>query len=89
MLKMTKSSDSSFRPFKAEGNRVISKIDKIFINLSKFKKLKNAKFKIQMRIQAIKEVIFLTLSIKKVFSHLKQLFIKVLIFYHFDLDYYI
>ena len=39
-----------------------------------------------LTIRAIKKPILLTSNIKKVFNHLKQVFIKALIFQHFDLE---
>ena len=58
-------------------------------NLSKFKKLNNAKSKIQICIRATKEPTFLTPSTKKAFNQLKQVFTKVLTFQYFDLKWYI
>lgn len=56
-------------------------------NLSK--KLKNIKFGIQTHIKAIKKPIFLTLSVKKTFNQLKQIFIKTLILWYLDPKYHI
>lgn len=66
------------------GNKVIkvsNRVDKIVKNLSKSQRSKNEKFKIQKckNIRAIKKLIFLIYSTKKVFNHLRQVFIKALI----------
>ena len=37
-------------------------------------------------IRTIEESLFLTLNVKKVFNHLRLVFIKVLIFWHFNLE---
>ena len=81
MLKTTESSDSPPRNNDDEflgggGDR----------NLSKSKKLKNAKSGIQTRIKVMEKTIFLTSSAKEVFNQLKQVFIKPLILRHFDLE---
>ena len=93
MLKTTESSKVLVRKaFKADSNKVIgsdSNANKIIIDLSKSKKLKNIKFKIQVHIKAIKEAISQILSTNEVFNLLKQVFIKALIVQYFDLESYI
>ena len=85
MLKITKLSDDlALKMFKADGNEVVKggggKPDKTGKNLSKFKKLKNKKFKSLTHIRAIGESLFLTSGIKEAFNYLRQAFIKALIF---------
>ena len=53
-------------------------------NLSKSKKLKNAKSEIQIHIRATKEPTFLISSAKKVFNQLRQAFTEALILRRFD-----
>ena len=79
MLKTTGSSDLAQRDDDDEvieggGNR----------NLSKFKKSKNVKSRIQKRLGAMGEPIFLTLDAREVFNKLRQVFIKAPILQHFD-----
>ena len=79
------------KTFKADDNEVVSnnsdKTNKIIVNL-----FKNNISKILMcmpNIGAIRKPTFLTFNAKKVFNHLKQAFIKALIFQHFDLEKYV
>ena len=53
-------------------------------NLSKFKKSKNAKSGIQMRLSTTGEPTFLIPNAKEAFNQLRQAFIKALILQHFD-----
>ena len=55
-------------------------------NLSKSKKSKHAKSRIQTHIKAMGEPTFLTLSANEVFNQLRQAFTKALILWHFDLE---
>lgn len=66
---------------------IYSKTNKIAKNLWKSKNLKNTKSKIPMCIYigAIEEPIFLIYKARDIINCLKQLFIKALIFWHFDL----
>ena len=88
---MTESSDSASKALRVNDNGVVgvvSRVDEMFENLFKSKKLKNDKSEISTHfsdIRAIGEPIFLTLNVKKTFNLLKQAFIKALIFRHFDL----
>ena len=80
MLKMTRLLDLSQRNDNDEvvgggGDR----------NLSKSKKSRNAKSRIQTHIGAMGESTFLTPGAKKAFNQLRQPFTKVLILWHFDL----
>ena len=76
--------------FKVSNNKNIensgSKANKTVVNLSK--KLKNNKSKNLMHIpniEAIKKPIFLIFNTKKAFNYLKLVFIKVSIFWNFNL----
>lgn len=62
------------------------KANKTVQNLSKSKILKNSKYKELTYIKATEKPLFLTFTAKKVLNCLKQAFIKVLIFEHFDLE---
>lgn len=78
---MIRSFKSALKAFKADNNEIVRssnsrKVDRMVVNLSKFKNLKNAKFKICTNIGAIKEFIFLIFNTKKTFNCLKQAFIK-------------
>ena len=80
MLKTTGSSnlaqeDNGNEVIRGDGNK----------NLSKSKKLKNAKSKIQMRIGATGELTFLISGTKETFNQLRQAFTKAPILQHFDL----
>lgn len=74
----------ALKVFKINNNKVVRGAnDKMFKNLSKFKKLKNKKSGNLMpilNIRVIKKDIFLTFNIRKVFNYLKQMFIQILIF---------
>ena len=77
---------------RADDNEVVevgSKADEIGRNLSKFKKLKNEKSEVQIRIRALGETTFLISSTRKAFNHLRQAFIEAPILRYFDLEYYI
>ena len=70
--------------FKADDNKIVgvgSKVNKTFKNLSRSKKLKNKKFINPTYIRAVKKPIFLIFNTEKTFNYLKQVFIKVLIFW--------
>ena len=58
-------------------------------NLSKSKKSKYTKSRIQMRIRATGEPIFLFPGAREAFNQLRQAFTKALIFRYFDLEYHI
>lgn len=79
--------------FKTDGNKVVktgnNKVDKTINNLFKFEKLKNEKLKNSTCIGAIREYRVLNTDAKKVFNNLKQVFIEVLVFWHFNLESYI
>ena len=79
MLKTTRSLDSTQ---KNHNNKVVGGggNDK---NLSKSKKLKNAKFRIQTCIGVTGEPTFLTSDTKEDYNQLKQVFTKTQIFWHF------
>ena len=69
--------------FKIKDNKIIrvsKRVDKIFKNLFRSKKLKNKKFGNPIYIKAAKKSIFLNLNAKKVFIYLRQAYIKTLIF---------
>ena len=80
---MTEPSNSAPRELQANGNKVVGggRDDK---NLSKSKKLKNTKSRIQTRIGATRKPIFLTSGTRKAFNQLKQVCIKAPIFWNFD-----
>ena len=83
MLKTTGSSDLATRELGADevvggGGKANDR------NLSKFKKSKNAKSRIQTHIGATGEPIFLTSSAREAFNQLKQAFTKAPILRHFD-----
>ena len=83
MLKITESSNLAPRELGADevvGSN--SKADNK--NLSKSKKLENAKSGIQTRIGATGEPTFLTPAAREVFNQLRQAFTKALILQHFD-----
>ena len=67
MLKLSRSSDLALRDDNNEFVRGGGDIR----NLSKFKKSKNAKSRIQMCIKTMRKLKFLTPSIKKAFNQLK------------------
>ena len=88
MLKTIRLLNLAPKTFKANNNKIVwadnSRTNKIVMNLSKNDKSKNLT---QMpNIGAMKKLIFLTLDTKKIFNHLKQVFIKILIFQHFNLE---
>ena len=80
MLKTTRSLEvlvpKSLRIDDNEVVKVGDRADKTIKNLSKSKKSKNEKSKVQTRIKALGETTFLTPGAKKAFNHLKQVFIK-------------
>lgn len=87
ILKTIKLFELVSKAFKADKNKVIrdsgDKINETAQNLSKTKKIKNAKSKISTHfsnMRAIKKLTFLIFSTKEVFNRLMQAFIKVLIF---------
>lgn len=84
MLKITGLSKAlALKASKADDNEIVEidgRADKMFKNLSKCKKSKNKKFKIQTCIRATKKPTFLTPSAKETFNFLKQAFIETLIF---------
>ena len=53
-------------------------------NLSKFKKSKNAKSEIQIRIGATRKSMFLASGTREIFNHLRQAFTKAPILRHFN-----
>ena len=74
MLKITELSNSTSKIFKVSNNKVVqvnNRANKIFKNLSKFKKFKNKKFKNPIYIRTIKKLLFLIFDFKKKFNHLK------------------
>ena len=78
--------DLALRELEANNNGVVgggSKVDDS--NLTKSKKLKNTKSRIQTRVGVMEELIFLILSTKKVFKQLRQAFTKAPILQNFDL----
>ena len=85
-MKIIKLLDSASKIFRVDNNEVIdsngNKVKKTVINSAQ-----NLTY--VPNIGAIKELIFLTLNAKKIFNYLKQAFIKILIFQHFDLESYI
>ena len=85
---MTELSELAPRELRADDNEAIGGDGKTDDrNLSK--KLKNAKSGCQMWIEAIEKPIFLTSGTKKIFKQLKEVITKVLIFWHFNLEYHI
>ena len=63
--------------FRADDNKVVGdvgsgKADETFKNLSKYKKSKNKKSKVQTRIETTKEPMFLTPDAKEIFNSLKK-----------------
>ena len=81
LLKTTRLSNLVLKVFKADDNEVVkigNKINKTVINLFKNNKSRNLTY--IPNIGATKKSIFLTPNIKKIFNHLRQLFIGVLIF---------
>ena len=87
---MTESSDLAPKMFKADDDEVVKvgrRVNKTVVDSSKPKKLKNEKSENLTRIGATGEPIFLTLGTKEAFNQLWQVFIKALIFQHFDLKY--
>ena len=83
MLKTTRSSDSALRN---DDDEVVEGGDR---NLSKSKKLKNAKSGVQTRLGATEEPTFLTPDAREAFNQLRQAFTEALILWHFDPEYYI
>ena len=88
MLKTTGSSEESApRTFKAGNNEVVKgdgdRVDETVVDLSKNKK--SRKSMCIPNIGAMEKPNFLTPNAKKAFNHLRLVFIKVLIFQHFDL----
>lgn len=83
MLKTTRSSNKlALTTFRTNNNKIFevdNRANKIFKNLSKYKKLKNEKFKNLIRISVTKELIFRISSTRKAFNFLKQVFVKALI----------
>ena len=90
MLKTTRLSDLAPKELGANDNEVVGGGGKVDgRNLSKSKKLKNAKSIIQTRVRAIREPIFLTSGTKKAFNQLRQAFTKAPILQHFNPEYHI
>ena len=91
MIKTLKLFKISLRVFRATNNEVVKnnnsgKTNKIVINLSKSKKLKNIKFKTCIKIEITKKLILPTPSTKKTCNHLKYALVKALIFEYFNLQ---
>lgn len=76
------------KAFRADNNKVVrsgsGRADETIVDLSKSKKLKITKFKIQPGIEAKRESIFLTFSSKKPFDCLSQAFVEALILLYLD-----
>ena len=85
MLNTTRSSDSAQR----DNNNELVGGGGNDRNLSKSKKLKNAKSGIQTRIRATGEPTFLNPGTRETFNQLRQAFTKAPIFRHFDPECYI
>ena len=84
MLKTTELSDSAPR-LGANNDEVVGSGGKADDrNLSKSKKLRNAKSGKQTRIRAMEELIFLTPSAREAFNQLRQAFIKAPILRHLN-----
>ena len=84
---MLKTSESSNLAQKDNDNKIVgSGGDR---NLSKSKKLKNAKSRIQMYIRAMWELTFLIPGTREAFNQLRQVFTKAPILQHFDPKYHI
>ena len=82
------------KTFKAGNNEVVgddsNRTNKTVVNLSN--KLKNNKSRNSiyvLYVEVIKKPTFLTSNAKNAFNYLKQIFIKTLIFWYFDVKYYI
>lgn len=71
------------KAFKTNNIKVVrdgyNKANEMIIDLSKSKKLKSIKSKIEMRLKITKKPIFLTFGTKKILYLWKQAFIKALI----------
>ena len=81
LLKATELSDLALQIFKADNNEDIKiggRANETVVNL--FKNNKSIKSINMLNIEAIGEAIFLIFNVKKAFNHLKQAFIKALIF---------
>ena len=93
-MKITGLLNLTLKVFRANNYKVVrnnsSRANKMVVDL--FNKLKNNKSRnltYILNIRAIKKLIFLIPNTKKAFNHLKQAFIKTLIFQYFGLKYYI
>ena len=87
MLKTTKLSKKlAPKAFKADDDKIASdnsnKTNETVVNLSKNNKSKNLMY--MPNIGVTRKLIFLISNTKKIFNHLKQAFIKALLFQHFD-----
>ena len=89
MLKIIRSFKELYlKALKAGNNEVVgggsNKADKMIVDSSKFKNNKFEKLMHIPNIGAIRKPSFLTSNNKKIFNHLRPIFIKALILQHFD-----